>query len=171
MRLLRALLVASSVLALSATALSAQGGKVTCKDGSKSDGGRGACSGQGGVMTAAMKSAAKAQAKADAKAVAKAARTEKTTTKSAGKVERTDSKAATKVEKTTSKAATKIAKAEKKAEARAEKTAAAARAKDDDHDARGATAECKDHTYSHAKSHQGACSRHGGVAKFLSGNE
>lgn len=31
----------------------------------------------------------------------------------------------------------------------------------------GATAQCKDGTYSHAKTHQGACSRHGGVAKWL----
>ena len=31
----------------------------------------------------------------------------------------------------------------------------------------GATAQCKDGSYSHAKSHQGACSRHGGVAKWL----
>ena len=62
------------------------------------------------------------------------------------------------------KAAEKSAKAEKKAE---KKMAAAERK--EDHDARGATAECKDHTYSHAKSHQGACSGHGGVAKFFSG--
>lgn len=167
MKMLRALLVASSVLALSGTALSAQGGKVPCRDGSKSDGGRGACSGHGGVMTAAMKSAAKAQARADAKAVAKATKAEKTTTRSEGKMDRTATTAATKVEKTTSKAATTMARVEKKAEARAEKTAAAAPAKVDDHDARGATAECRDHTYSHAKSQRGACSRHGGVAKFL----
>jgi len=31
----------------------------------------------------------------------------------------------------------------------------------------GATALCKDGSYSHAKSHQGACSRHGGVAKWM----
>jgi hypothetical protein len=31
----------------------------------------------------------------------------------------------------------------------------------------GATAQCKDGSYSHAKTHQGACSRHGGVAKWL----
>ena len=29
-----------------------------------------------------------------------------------------------------------------------------------------ATAKCKDGTYSHAKTHQGACSRHGGVAEW-----
>lgn len=31
----------------------------------------------------------------------------------------------------------------------------------------GATAQCKDGTFSHAKTHQGACSHHGGVAKWL----
>jgi hypothetical protein len=31
----------------------------------------------------------------------------------------------------------------------------------------GAIAQCKDGTYSHAKTHQGACSRHGGVAKWM----
>ena len=33
---------------------------------------------------------------------------------------------------------------------------------------RGATAQCKDGTYSHAVSHRGACSHHRGVAKWLS---
>jgi large subunit ribosomal protein L22e/Meckel syndrome type 1 protein len=37
----------------------------------------------------------------------------------------------------------------------------------DDHNAAGATAQCKDGTYSHAKAHSGACSHHGGVAKWL----
>jgi hypothetical protein len=34
-------------------------------------------------------------------------------------------------------------------------------------DPRGATARCKDGTYSHSKSHSGSCSHDGGVAKFL----
>ena len=32
----------------------------------------------------------------------------------------------------------------------------------------GATAKCKDGTYSKAKNHSGACSKHGGVASWLS---
>ena len=34
-------------------------------------------------------------------------------------------------------------------------------------DARGASAQCKDGSYSHAQHRTGACSRHGGVAKWL----
>src|SRR6185437_16172169 len=36
-----------------------------------------------------------------------------------------------------------------------------------DNNRAGATAQCKDGTYSHAKEHRGACSHHGGVAKWL----
>ncbi len=31
----------------------------------------------------------------------------------------------------------------------------------------GATGQCRDGTYTHAKTHTGACSRHGGVVKWL----
>jgi len=31
----------------------------------------------------------------------------------------------------------------------------------------GSTAQCKDGTYTQQKSHSGACSRHGGVARWL----
>ena len=34
-------------------------------------------------------------------------------------------------------------------------------------DAAGATAQCKDGSFSHSKQHSGSCSRHGGVAKWL----
>lgn len=33
-------------------------------------------------------------------------------------------------------------------------------------ESKGATAKCKDGTYSYAKHHQGACSHHGGVAEW-----
>ena len=166
MRTLRALLVASTILALSANILSAQGGKVTCKDGSKSAGGRGACSGHGGVMTAAMK----ATAKAEVRAAAKVARADARATKAANvaKTEKSTAKAEVKAEAKTEKNATVQAKVETKA---ANRGAAAAAVRGDDHDARGATAECKDHTYSHARTHQGACSRHGGVARYITGDE
>jgi hypothetical protein len=140
MKSFRALLTIAALLVLSATSLSAQAGKVACMDGSKSVAGRGACSSHGGVRTAERV----AQARADAKA-AKAAKV-----------------AAMKKEKAEKRAEKKAAQDEKMVMANKNR-------RDDDHDARGATAECKDHTYSHAKSRQGACSRHGGVAKFMSG--
>lgn len=114
MKMLRAVLVASTALALSAQLLAAQAGQVTCKDGSKSKGGRGACSSHGGILKGEAKMAAKADAKAvkaDVKADAKAA------------------KANTKVAATAEKAETKIAKTAAKADAKIEKTAAAADAK------------------------------------------
>ena len=46
------------------------------------------------------------------------------------------------------------------------RTAAAAPASVEDHNPSGAIAQCKDGTYSHAKIRTGACSRHGGVAKW-----
>ena len=151
MKSLRALLTTAALLVLTASSLSAQGGKVVCMDGSKSVAGRGACSGHGGIETAKRK----AEVKADAKA-AKA-------TKAA------DAKAAKAAEKS-EKADKKMEKADKKTEKADKKMAAAEKAeRKEDRDAHGATAECKDHTYSHAKSHQGACSNHGGVAKFLDG--
>jgi uncharacterized membrane protein len=136
-------LLATALLLLSGSALSAQGGKVVCMDGSKSAGGRGACSSHGGIMTPQKKAELRAAAKAQADA-AKAARADAAARK---------------------KADAKAARAAKKDAQLARANAKSAR--DDDHDARGATAECKDHTYSHAGSHQGACSRHGGVARFL----
>jgi hypothetical protein len=46
-------------------------------------------------------------------------------------------------------------------------TAAAPAAKNLSHDAANATAKCKDGTYSHAKTHSGACSGHGGVEQWM----
>jgi hypothetical protein len=37
-------------------------------------------------------------------------------------------------------------------------------------DPTGAIAQCKDGLYSHSASHSGACSGHGGVAKWLDGS-
>src|SRR5690349_16141289 len=122
MSMLRVLLVAGGLLALSSGSLSAQAMKVTCKDGTKSAGGQGACSSHGGIAT-------KADLKADAK------------------MAKTDAKAAVKDAKADAKAAAKDMKADAKMAKAADKA--------EDHDAKGATALCKDNTYSHAKSAQG----------------
>ena len=161
MKSLRSLLAVAGLLVISASTLSAQAGSVACMDGSRSAGGRGACSGHGGIQTAARKKDAKADAKA-AKAEAKVD----------AKVAKSDVKTGAKAAKKDAKADAKAAKAAAKADAKADAKVAKADARDDekaDRDAHGATAECKDHTYSHAKSHQGACSRHGGVARFFTG--
>jgi hypothetical protein len=133
-------LLATALILVSGSALSAQGGKVDCMDGSRSAGGRGACSGHGGIMTPQRRAELQATKKAEADA-AKAA------------------KEAAKAQKKTDAKLARDARKDAKANAQA--------VNGDDHDARGATAECKDHTYSHAATHQGACSRHGGVARFL----
>jgi hypothetical protein len=161
MKQLHTLLAIGSMLVLSAGVLQAQGAQVTCKDGSKSAGGQGACSGHGGISKSSVKAdvkAATAATKADAKADVKVAKADA----KAAKVEmKADSKVAAakidaKADKVAAKADAKMAKADAKASTM-------------DTDPRGATAVCKDKSYSHSKTHQGACSSHGGVTKFLDG--
>ncbi len=142
----------ASVIALAPFALQAQA-TTTCKDGTTSTAtGKGACSGHGGVNKTAAK-AAKTEAKADTKAA-------KAENKADTKAAKGENKADAKVAKADNKADAKVAKSESKAA----KTTTASNA-----DANGATAKCKDGTYSHAATHRGACSRHGGVAEWLKG--
>lgn len=105
MKALRSLLVVGSMLVLSASALSAQAMKVTCKDGTKSAGGQGACSSHGGI-------AVKSEMKADAK-------TAKAEAKADAKVAKTEMKADAKAAKAEVKADAKAAKSEMKADAKA----------------------------------------------------
>ena len=138
MTMRRILFTVGGLLLLSAGSLAAQEMKVTCKDGTLSKGGQGACSSHGGIATkSTMKSESKAAttaAKSDAKAM----------------------KSAAKADEKMAKAETKTAAKDMKADAKAEEK-----------DAKGATAQCKDNTYSHAKNRQGMCSGHGGVAKMM----
>lgn len=132
---------------------------VTCGDGTTSAAvGKGACSGHGGVKakpatktTPVQAGKAKLAAKSETKTAKPDTKTAKTTTK-------TTTKTATTTAKPDTKAATK-------SKAPAAKTASAASASDKD--PKNATASCKDGTYSHAATHTGACSGHGGVLKFL----
>jgi hypothetical protein len=96
----RAMLVIGGLLTMVSGTLSAQAMKVTCKDGTRSAGGQGACSSHGGI-------AVKATTKADAK------------------VAKTMAKADTKIAKTEMKADAKALKAEVKDEARNAKGATA----------------------------------------------
>jgi len=145
----RSLLVATAI-ALAPLAVNAQAtAALTCKDGTTSTAtGRGACSGHGGVDKSAKSAkAAPKVAKADAKADAKVAKQ--------------DAKATAKETRTAEKAASKSAKSETKEASKVANATAA------NTDPTNATAKCKDGTYSHAATHRGACSRHGGVAEWL----
>jgi hypothetical protein len=110
----------------------------TCKDGTTSTAtGRGACSGHGGVQKAGKSAAAAAPAATESTSPAAAPAP--------------DSAAAPKAAPAASKSAP------------AAKSAATA----GNTDPTGATAKCKDGTYSKSKHHKGSCSHHGGVAEFL----
>lgn len=147
--------VLTAAIALAPFALNAQA-TTTCKDGTTSTAtGKGACSGHGGVDKGAK--VAKV-AKSDAKATSKAAKAD---VKADVKSDTKAAKADTKVAKSEAKATTKAAKSATAPVATASKTTAS------NTDPTGATAKCKDGTYSHAQTHRGACSRHGGVAEWL----
>jgi hypothetical protein len=114
---------------------------VVCKDGSTARGGRGACRGHGGVDKTA-------------------------TVKGAGAAATSAKPAATPM---APPAATAPVAAPTARSANASRATAAPNAKNTD--PTGAIAKCKDGTYSHAKGHTGACSRHGGVGEWLDKTE
>lgn len=119
------------------------------------------------------KSAAKADAavaKSDAKVAEKSAGAAKAQAKAADKTadaSKTAAKATDKAADNAAKSAKAADKSADKAASTAAKTKTASTTKAGNTDPTDATAQCKDGTYSHAKTHQGACSNHGGVAKFL----
>ena len=75
MKSLRVSLVLAGLLLLSATTVSAQAGRMSCKDGSKPKVGHFSCWGHGGLVAGATKSVAKAP-KLDTKATVKPAKKE-----------------------------------------------------------------------------------------------
>jgi len=160
MTMRRMLFTAGGLLLLSAGSLAAQEMKVTCKAGTPSKGGQGACSSHGGIAT---KSTVKSESKAAASAAKADANAMKSAAKTDAKMAKSEAKSAAKEMKADAKSAAKDAKAETKTAAKDMK----ADAKAEEKDAKGATAQCKDNTYSHAKNRQGMCSGHGGVAKMM----
>src|SRR3954469_2267214 len=102
MTMRRILFTVGGLLLLSAGSLAAQEMKVTCKDGTLSKGGQGACSSHGGIATkATVKSETKAAtsaAKADEKAMKSAAKADakmaKPEAKSAAKDTKVEAKSA-----------------------------------------------------------------------------
>jgi hypothetical protein len=124
----------------SPAAPAASGTPSTCKDGTTSTAtGRGACSGHGGVQKATKgKPASDAPAAAAAPAAAPPAAA------------------------TAPAAAPTTPAAAKSSASKSAPTAAASNS-----DPTGATAKCKDGTYSKSQHHSGTCSSHGGVAEWL----
>jgi hypothetical protein len=122
----------------------------TCKDGTTTTStGKGTCSGHGGVQKAASTTAAPAAPAAPAKSAAPAA-------------------AAPAAAAAAPAAAAPAAPAAAKSST-ATKSAPAAKAGNTD--PTGATAKCKDGTYSKSAHHSGTCSNHGGVAEWLDGSK
>ena len=121
---------------------------VTCKDGTQSKGGRGACRGHGGVDKGAGKGATPASATTKSSEAATTKPTEAGTAKAAEATTGKPPAAAT--SKVTAKGAS-----------------AAAKTEEEDSSKGPPTAKCKDGTLSYAKHHTGACSRHGGVEEWL----
>ena len=134
-----AALAACFALGLPAQSALAKTHMVVCKDGTHAKAGRGACSGHGGVAMAASRVVAKEKPKASTQK-AEAKPKHEWAKKLKGKME--------------GHTAAKHEAAKKPAKAGAAGPA-------------GATARCKDGSYSHAKTHRGACSGHGGVAEWM----
>lgn len=158
---------------------------VTCADGTTSTHkGRGACSGHGGVKKDEAGSPAATAAAAPAAAPAAAAASGATLCKDGTTSEKSGRGACSGhggVAKHASKAMSAPAAAPAAAPAPtaapaapaagAATAAAASKARSEGsaegHDATGATAKCKDGTYSHSTKHTGACSHHGGVDQWM----
>jgi len=119
------------------------------------------CSKAGNKNKAVCKSAATTPAKPVAKQTTVATTTRHYDCTKAGNASKQECKVSTAANQTASKpvAAPKPAAVPRKA---ATSTAAV-----EDHNPAGAIAQCKDGVYSHAKVRTGACSRHGGVAKWM----
>jgi len=182
----------AAALALPAV-LSAQAATTICKDGTTSDAsGKGACSSHGGVDKDKTEAAAKAVASPTT------ASPKTSTTAAADEVKCTDgtmSKAGKGacshhggMAKSGAAAAAPAAQAAAPAaapapaaaaapapapapKATASKTSTASSSTGPNTNAAGATAKCKDGTYSHSTHHTGTCSDHGGVAEWLDGTK
>ena len=163
---------------------SAQATAIKCKDGTTSAAaGRGACSGHGGVDKTATKvtaKTAKAQEKTAKSVVKNTAGTQVTSTCADGTTSNATGRGAcsghggikgAEVTKKSTGAPVPVvgtAVAPKTKTTTAPKTSTVAGSGGaEDRNAAGAIAQCKDGMYSHAKNRTGACSRHGGVARWL----
>ena len=176
---------------LSASTSGAQATATKCKDGTTSaTSGRGACSGHGGVDKTATKVEAKtvkSQEKTAKTVVNKTAGTQVTskcadgTTSNAtgrgacsghggikgAEVTKKSTGATVPVVGTAVPPKPKVTAPAKTTTTAAPRSTVAGSGASEDRNAAGAIAQCKDGMYSHAKNRTGACSRHGGVARWL----
>jgi len=137
-------------LMVAALSMPAFADATNCKDGTTSEvSGRGACSGHGGVLKV------------------KKTKAEKKAEKAAKAAEAPAAPAAAAPAAATATAAAPAAKATVTKTAPATASTKAPTAAADASDPAGATAKCKDGTFSHSKHHSGTCSRHGGVGEWL----
>jgi len=167
---------------LSPATSGAQATATRCKDGTTSaTAGRGACSGHGGVDKTATKVEAKsvkAQEKTAKAVVKKTTGTQVTSSCADGTTSTATGRGAcsghggVKGAAATSKAtgapvAAPVRMAPKPKATLAPRSTVVGSGAADDRNSSGAIAQCKDGMYSHAKNHTGACSRHGGVARWM----
>jgi hypothetical protein len=130
----------------------------TCKDGTTSTAtGKGACSGHGGVQKPPMSTATPAAVPAAPASGATKTCTDGTTSTATGKGACSGHGGVLKTSQSKPAAASTAAPA----------GSAAPTATAGNTDPTGATAKCKDGTYSKSQHHSGTCSSHGGVAEWL----
>jgi len=158
--------ILSLVALLLCVALPAHAKTVTCADGTTSKSGRGACSHHGGV--------AAAQPKAEEPAAGTVTCKDGTTSKAGRGACSHHGGVGEEAPKTPPaekhSAATPPAAAPQAPRATVPTNAGAPKSageKEAANSPTGATAKCKDGTYSHSAHHQGACSHHGGVAEWM----
>jgi len=176
----RILAAAAALLAigLHGARLDAQATASVCKDGTTSAAtGKGACSGHGGVdaaATAAAKKPAKKTETAKAAPAAEVTCTDGTTSKGGrgacskhGGIKGAAVPAATAAATPAATAKPAGTPAASSAPAATKTATKASTKRGEDNDPTDAIAQCKDGMYSHAANHRGACSKHGGVSKFL----
>lgn len=124
------------------------------------------CSKPGNANKAVCKSAATTPAKPVAKQTTVATATRHYDCTKPGNANKQECKVSTATHQTAAKPVA-VPKTAPAAAPAARKTAAAGSGASENRDPAGAIAQCKDGMYSHSKSRSGACSRHGGVAKWM----
>ena|SRR5690349_7457639 len=160
--------ILSLVAFLVCVALPVHAKTVTCTDGTTSRSGRGACSHHGGVAAAQPETSKAAPAEKPAAATVTC---KDGTTSKAGRGACSHHGGVGGEAAATPPAATPPPAAAPHSSRATVPTSAGAAKSADEKEAgnspTGATAKCKDGTYSHSAHHQGACSHHGGVAEWM----